>query len=114
MMLVVGPTGVGEGLGVGLGEGDGDGAPVAPVAPVGPLGVGDGLGLGDGDGAPVAPVGPVGPVLEVVDASLVSPNAIAGTAMYVRTNIKSVAESNPRANDFKPWGSDRPMERAPS
>ena len=111
MMLVVGPTGVGDGLGEGLGDGDGDGVPVAPVAP---LGVGDGLGLGDGDGAPVAPVGPVGPVLEGVDAPFVSPNAVAGTAMYVRTNIKSVAESNPRANDFKPWGSDRPMERAPS
>jgi hypothetical protein len=104
-------VGVDEGLGSGLGAGDGEGAPVAPVAPVAPLvpvgpvaptGVGDGLGsgLGDGEGAPVAPVaplGPVGPVLEVVE---VSPDATAGTTMYIRANIKSVAVSNPRVPDL--------------
>jgi hypothetical protein len=131
MMLVVGPTGVGDGLvlrtpdgeggpgtpfvgvddglGLGLGEGDGGGdgegapvAPVAPLAPVGPVaptGVGEGLGsgLGGGEGAPLAPLGPMGPVLEVVD---VSPDATAGTTMYIRANIKSVAVSNPRVPDL--------------
>ena len=143
MMLVLGPTGVGDGLvlrtadgeggpgtpfvgvddGLGSGLGDGDGAPVAPVAPVAPLapvgpdaptGVGDGLGsgLGDGEGAPVAPLaplGPVGPVLEVVE---VSPDATAGTTMYIRANIKSVAVSNPRVPDLILRGSDRPIQHS--
>lgn len=145
MMLVVGPTGVGDGLvvlpaeaedgpgtpfvgvgdglGSGLEDGDGEGAPVAPVAPlapvgpVAPTGVGDGLGsgLGDGEGAPVAPlpplgpIGPVGPVLEVVE---VSPDATAGTTMYIRANINSVAVSNPRVPDFILRGSDRPIQHS--
>jgi hypothetical protein len=110
MMLVVGPTGVGDRLGWGLGDGDGapvppvaptgvgdrlglglgdgEGAPLAPVAPVAPTGVeGLGSGLGDEEGAPVAPLappgplGPVDPVLEVVDVPLISPDATAGTTM---------------------------------
>ncbi len=128
MMLVVAPTGVGDGLVVlpadeeggpgtpfvgvddGLGDGDGDGdggtvtpvAPLAPVGPVGPTGVGDGVGsgLGEGEGAPVAPLAllvPLGPVLDVV---VVSPDATAGTTMYIRANIKSVAVSNPRVPDL--------------
>jgi hypothetical protein len=148
MMLVVGPTGVGDGLvvrpadgeggpgtpfvgvddglGSGLGAGDGEGAPVAPVAPVAPLvpvgpvaptGVGDGLGsgLGEGEGAPVAPlaplgpIDPVGPVLEVVE---VSPDAIAGTTMYIRANIRSIAVSSPRVPDLILRGSDRPIQHS--
>jgi hypothetical protein len=147
MMLVVGPTGVGDGLvvrpadgeggpgtpfvgadglGSGLGAGDGEGAPVAPVAPpapvgpVAPTGVGDGLGsgLGDGEGAPVAPLAPlaplgpiepVGPVLEVVE---VSPDAIAGTTMYIRANIRSIAVSSPRVPDLILRGSDRPIQHS--